>query len=131
MTEFTIGSQNAGAIQNVGGDLTMGDVTIAASWDAAAVRRELEQLEAEAARAPLPEAGRVAVDEALAEATAEAAKKAPDRGRIALLVQRATEILGQAGALAETGSGLVKSLQRTATVLGPAGKALLALLPIL
>ena len=46
-------------------------------------------------------------------------------------MQRATEILGQAGALAEAGSGLVKSLQQTATVLGPAGKALLALLPIL
>ena len=131
MTEFTIGAQNAGLIQNVGGDLTMGDVTVAASWDAAAVRRELEQLEAEAARVPLPEPARVEVDEALAEAAAESAKKAPDRGRIAQLVQRATEILGQAGALAEAGSGLVTSLQRTATVLGPAGKALLALLPIL
>jgi hypothetical protein len=131
MTEFTIGSQNAGVIQNVGGDLTMGDVTVAASWDPAAVRRELEQLEAEAARVPLPETARVAVDEALAEAAAESSKKAPDRGRIAQLVQRATEILGQAGALAEAGSGLVKSLQQTATVLGPAGKALLALLPIL
>jgi hypothetical protein len=131
MTEFTIGGQNAGVIQNVGGDLTMGDVTVAASWDPAAVRRELEQLGAEAARVPLPETARVAVDEALAEAAAESTKKAPDRGRIAQLVQRATEILGQAGALAEAGSGLVKSLQQTATVLGPAGKALLALLPIL
>ena len=131
MTEFTIGSQNAGSIQNVGGDLSMGDVTIAAAWDAAAVRRELEQLEAEAARFPLPEAQRVAVDEALAEAAAESAKKTPDRGRIARLVQQATETFGQAGALAEAGSGLVKSLQRTATVLGPAGKALLALLPVL
>jgi hypothetical protein len=131
MTEFTIGGQNAGLIQNVGGDLTMGDVTIAASWDAAAVRRELEQLEAEAAPARLPEAARVDVDNALAEATAESARKAPDRGKIAQLVQRATEILGDAGALAEAGSSLVMSLQRTATVLGPAGKAVLALLPIL
>lgn len=131
MTEFTIGSQNAGSIQNVGGDLTMGDVTIAASWDTAAVRNELARLEDEASRVTLPPASRVAVEKDLAAATAEAAKKAPDRGKIVQLVERAARILGEAGALATAGSGLVKSLRRTAAVLGPAGKTLLALLPLL
>ena len=131
MTEFSIGSQNAGVIQNVGGDLTMGDVTVAASWDAAAVRGELARLEEEVARIPLPPASRDAVEKDLAAAKTEAAKKAPDRGRIAQLVERASRILDEAGSLATAGSGLVKSLRRTATVLGPAGKTLLALLPVL
>jgi hypothetical protein len=126
-----IGSQNAGVIQNVDGDLTMGDVTVAASWDAGAVRSEIERLEAEAAKIALPDGSRVAVEEDLAAAKAEAAKKAPDRGKIVQLVERATRILGEAGALAEAGSALVRSLQQTAAVLGPAGKALLALLPVL
>jgi hypothetical protein len=130
MTDFTIGSQNAGVIQNVGGDVTMGDVTVAASWDAA-VRSELARLEEEAAKVPLPPASRVAVEKDLAAAKAEAAKKAPDRGKIAQLVERATRVLGEAGALATAGSSLVTSLRRTATVLGPAGKTLLALLPLL
>lgn len=126
-----IGSQNAGVIQNVEGNLTMGDVTVTASWDATAVRNELERLETEAAKVPLPDAVRVAVEEDLGAAKAEAAKKQPDRGRIVQLVERATRILGEAGALAEAGGGLVKSLQGTAAALGPAGKTLLALLPLL
>ena len=131
MATFEIGSQNAGSIQNVAGDLTIGELNVQASWDAGAVRRELAELRREAARLPLPHADRVALDGALAAAEREAAGARPDRGRIAQLVERATHVLADAGAVAGVGGGLVESLRRTAVALGPAGKALLALLPLL
>ena len=131
MAVFEIGSQNAGSIQNVAGDMTIGELNVQASWDAGAVRRELAELKEEAARIPLPHADRVAVDGALAAAAREAAGAKPDRGGIAQLVERATHVLADAGAVAATGSSLAASLRRTAVALGPAGKALLALLPLL
>ena len=131
MATFEIGSQTAGSIQNVAGNQTIGELNVEASWDAEAVRRELERLEEETVRIPLPHASRVAVEGALAGAAKEAARSTPDRGKTAQLVQRAAHVLDDAGALADAGSGLAASLRRTATVLGPAGKALLALLPLL
>jgi hypothetical protein len=126
-----IGSQKAGLIQNVEGNVTMRDVTVSTSWDLAAVRTELELLEREAAKVSLPPHSRAAVDKDLASAKAEAARAAPDRGKVARLVERATRIVDAAGGLVDAGSGLVESLHRTAAVLGPPGKALLALLPVL
>lgn len=131
MATFEIGTQNAGSIQNVAGDMTIHELSIQASWDAGAVRRELEQVRDETARVPLPHADRVAVEGALAAAGSEAARAEPDRGKIRRLVERATQVLADAGALAAAGSGLVESLRRTAVALGPAGKALLTLLPLL
>lgn len=131
MATFEIGSQNAGSIQNVAGDLTIGELNVQASWDAGSVRRELAELREETARVPLPHAARVALDGALTAAAREAAGARPDRGRIAQLVERATHVLAEAGALAAAGGGLDESLRRTAVALGPAGKALLALLPLL
>jgi hypothetical protein len=46
-------------------------------------------------------------------------------------VERATHVLEDTGALADAGTGLAASLRRTATALGPAGRTLLALLPLL
>lgn len=131
MATFEIGSQNAGSIQNVARDMTIGELNVQASLDARAVRRELAELRSEAARLPLLHADRVALDGALAAAEREAAAVRPDRGRIAQLVERATHVLAEAGALAAAGGGLAESLRRTAVALGPAGKALLALLPLL
>lgn len=128
---FEIGSQNAGSIQNVDGDLTIGEQRIEASWGAEELRRELATLEDEVARIPLPHTARVAVEGALAAAATEATGPAPDKGKIAQLVQRATHVLDDAGALTAAGGGLAESLRRTATVLGPAGKALIALLALL
>ncbi len=131
MATFEIGSQNAGSIQNVAGNQTIGVLRVEASWDATAVRQELVRLEEETTRTPLPHASRVAVEGALAAAAREAAGATPDRGKIAQLVQRATHVLGDAGALADAGGGLAESLRRLATVLGAAGKVLLPLLPLL
>jgi len=131
MATFEIGTQNAGSIQNVAGDMTIHELSSRASWDASVVRRELEQVRDEAARVPLPHADRAAVEGAFAAAEREAARAEPDRGKIGRLAERATQVLADAGALAAAGSGLTESLRRTAVALGPAGKALLALLPLL
>jgi hypothetical protein len=128
---FEIGMQTAGSIQNVDGNLTIGELNVEATWSTAGLRRELAELGEEIARVPLPYASRVAVDGALAAATAEAAGPAPDNGTIARLVERATHVLEDTGALADAGTGLAASLRRTAAALGPAGKTLLALLPLL
>ena len=50
---------------------------------------------------------------------------------IADLLQDATTVIGGAEGLATAGAGLVESLRRAATLLGPAGKTLLTLLPLL
>jgi hypothetical protein len=128
---FEIGSQNAVSIQNVDGDLSIREQHIEASWSAAELRRELATLEDEVARIPLPNTSRVAVEGALAAAATEAAGLAPDKGKIGKLVERATHVLDDAGALTAAGAGFADSLRRTATALGPAGKAVIALLALL
>lgn len=131
MATFEIGSQNAGSIQNVGGDLTIGELHVEAAWSTVEVRQELARLQEEVARSALPPAARAAAGAAVDAAAAEAGRPTPDRGRIAELLRDATTVFGEAGALATAGTGLVESLRRTATVLGPAGKTALALLPLL
>jgi len=95
------------------------------------VRQELTRLAEEIARTSLPHSSLVAAEGALAAAAAEAAGPTADRARIVQLLERATHVLDDAGALSTAGRGVVESLRRTAVVLGPAGKALLALLPLL
>ena len=128
---FEIGSQHAVSIQNVDGDLRIHEQRIDVTASAADVRHELALLQDEIARIPLPHASRVATEGALAAAASEAARPTPDRGKITQLVQRATVVLDDAGALATAGAGLGESLRRTANALGPAGKVVLALLPLL
>jgi hypothetical protein len=131
VTTFEIGSQNAASIQNVGGDLTIRDLHVEATWSTLEVRQELVRLQEELARVALPPDLRAAAEAAVGAAAAEAGRPSPDPGRIAQLLGEATPVAGEAGALATAGTGLVESLRRAATVLGPAGKALLALLPLL
>ena len=131
MTTFEIGSQNAASIQNVGGDLTIGELHVEAAWSTVEVREELTRLQEELARVALPADSRAAAEAAVDAAAAEARRPRPDSERIARLLREAATVAGEAGALASAGTGLVESLRRTATVLGPAGKTLLALLPLL
>jgi hypothetical protein len=128
---FEIGSQNAASIQNVGGDLTIRDLHVEATWSTLEVRRELARIQKELARVALPPDLRATAEAAVGAAAAEAGLPSPDPGRIAQLLGEATTVAGEAGALATAGTGLVESLRRAATVLGPAGKTLLALLPLL
>jgi hypothetical protein len=131
MTNFAIGTQNAASIQNVGGDLTIGELHADAAWSTVELGSELARLRELLDAAPLAYPTRVAAESALAAAQAEAAAPVPDRTRISELLQRATQVLASVGSLSTAGSGLVESLRRAAVVLGPAGKAVLALLPLL
>jgi hypothetical protein len=92
----------------------MGDVTFRAAIDSA---RE------EAAAYGIP-----AVDRALSAASAEATRPNPDNARVAALLNSATHGLRDAGALVDAGTSLGDSLRRAASVLGPVGAAVLALL---
>lgn len=131
MTTFEIGSQNAASIQNVGGDLTIGELHVEAAWITVEVRQELGRLQEELAHAGLPPEHRAAAEVAVGAAATEAGLPVPSRERIAELLHEATTVVGDAGGLATAGTGLAESLRRTATLLGPAGKTLLALLPLL
>jgi len=130
MTSFEIGSQTAASIQNVGGDLTVGSLHVEGTWSAVGVRDELAELRRLIDGASLPYPARHAAESAVAAAEAEAASPKPDRDRIAGLLQRATQVLGDADALTKAGTGLLDSLRRAAVALGPAGKALLLLLAV-
>jgi hypothetical protein len=130
MTSFEIGSQTAASIQNVGGDLAIGHLHVEAAWSTIAVQEELVRVRQALDGVPLTYPTRVAAESALAAAQAEATGPAPNPSRIAELLQRATQVLSSAGSLTSAGSGLAESLRRAAVVLGPAGKTLLALLPL-
>ena len=71
MTTFNIGSQNAGAIQNVGGDMVVQDgVHATANVHVIELRDRLAQLKEEIDRLALPADSHAAASEALAEAEA-------------------------------------------------------------
>jgi hypothetical protein len=127
MTTFNIGTQNAASINNVGGNMTVeGGIHAAAQWTSQ-VRTEIERAREALAQVPLPAAVRASADGALQEA-AKAASGDGDKGRVAELLAKATGTLKEAGALASAGTGLLESLKRAATILGPIGATVLALL---
>ena len=110
MTTFNIGSQNAGSIQNVGGDMEV-DHGIHGSVHVSELRGRLAELKAEVDLLELPTETRAAAWEALAEAEAEAAAPEPRSKRIGDSLRRVTKVLGEAGALTNAGVGLLSALQ--------------------
>lgn len=109
MTTFEIGSQTAGSIQNVGGDLGIDHLHVDATWSAVEVRHELARVQEQLAKIPLPHTARVAAEGALAAAASEAAAPESDRGRIAQLLERTTHVLGDAGALTTAAPALPRA----------------------
>jgi hypothetical protein len=127
MTTFNIGTQNAASINNVGGNMTVeGGIHAAAQWTSQ-VRTEIERAREALAQVPLLPEVRASADGAL-KGAAEAASGDGDKGRVAELLAKATGTLKEAGALASAGTGLLESLKRAATILGPIGATVLALL---
>jgi hypothetical protein len=111
MTTFNIGSQNAGSIQNVGGDMLVEHgIHGAANVHVVELRERLADLQREVERVPLPPEVRAAANQALADAEAEAAAPEPRSNRIGDNLRRATKALGDAGALTSAGVGLAKAL---------------------
>lgn len=124
MTTFNIGSQNAASIQNISGDSVVeGGLHVSASWQTAELRDAIDSARTEAAGYGLP-----AVDRALSAASAEATRPQLDNVRVAALLNSATRGLRDAGAVVDATTSLGESLRRAASVLGPVGAAVLALL---
>jgi hypothetical protein len=111
MTTFNIGSQNAGSIQNIGGNMVVQDgIHGTANVHVIELRGRLAQLSEEIDRLALPAESRAVAREALAEAEAEAAAPAPRSNRIAHSLRRVTESLAEAGVLASAAAGVVRAL---------------------
>jgi hypothetical protein len=111
MTTFNIGSQNAGSIENVGGDMVVhGGIHGTANVQILELRDRLAELKAEVDRLALPAATQAAAREALADAEAEAATPNPRPNRIRNSLRRVTGALEDGGALATAGLGLVRAL---------------------
>jgi hypothetical protein len=123
---FNIGSQQAGVVNNVAGDQTIGQLQAGLEVGALAAVGDLRSA---LAAAGLPEPERRAAGRAVDEVEGELRRPAPDRRRVAGRLEELAGLLGRAGALAAAADRLVPPLQHLAGWLGPAGHALLALLP--
>jgi hypothetical protein len=111
MTTFNIASQNAGSIQNVGGDMVVHDgVHATATGHVTELRSQLAYLSKEIDHVALSAQSRALVRGALAEAEAEAATPAPRSSRIAQSLRRVTETFEDAGGLANAAVGVVRAL---------------------
>jgi hypothetical protein len=105
MTTFNIGSQNAGSIQNIGGDMVVHDgIHASANTRVVELRRCLAELKAEVDGLALPPQTRAAATEALGEAEAEAAAPKPRSKQLGDSLRRVTNALGEAGALTYAGA---------------------------
>jgi hypothetical protein len=119
MTTFNIGNQNAGSIQNVGGDMAVhGGLHGSANVQVIELRGRLAQLSEELYRLPLPPESHAAARDALAEAETEAAAPEPRSDRIGRNLGRVTDVLEDAGALASAGTGLARALGRAVALVG-------------
>ena len=126
---FNIQNQNAGNISNVGGNqYNYGGQhgTVVSLADAHAAARALL---ATLHRVDLPPDLRAHVLDDVAAVEGAIAGGAPAQPEVAGRLDRVTRALSQAGALAAAGAGLVGPLTTLGRWLGPAGAALLALLP--
>lgn len=111
MSTFNIASQNAGSIQNVGGDMVVQDgLHGTATVHVTELRSQLAYLSEEIDHVALSAESRALVRGALAEAEAEAAIPAPRSSRIAQSLRRVTETLEDAGGLANAAVGIVRAL---------------------
>jgi hypothetical protein len=129
MATFNIGSQHAASINNVGGDMYVGELRAETPWRPAEVHAELTRVDRELSRLGLPPGPEAEIRQALSQATS--AHSDGDPHAVASGLTRVTRMLREAGALSNSAAGLVEALRRTGNALGPAGKQLLALLPAL
>ena len=124
-TTFNIGSQQAGAIYQAGGNQTIhhgGGTLHVEARDAAA------ELQTALATTPIPETSRQEAQQVLEAVETELQAPAPDKGAVAAGVERIIDVLGQAGALASAGESLAAPLRSIASFAGAAGAAALRLL---
>lgn len=122
---FSIGTQQAGTINNVVGDQTVGHSHSVLHIGALQAVGELRSAVAAAA---LPLQARQAADEALDEMQHELGNPAPDKRRVADRLEQLAGLLGRVGVLTAAANNLVTPLRHLAAWLGPAGQQVLRLL---
>jgi hypothetical protein len=122
---FNINSQNAAQINMAGRD-QYNTGPVVGLGDAVAAARALR---AALGQAPLPPGVREQVWDDASAVERELAGGAPDPQQTAGRLERITETLSRYGALASAGTALVGPLVTIGRWLGPAGTALLGLLP--
>jgi hypothetical protein len=127
VTTFNIGTQRAGAIANVGGDMIVRDLHVGDPWRPAEVRSELARLDRVLAGAQLPADAKRELSRLIGEAAADA-RSGGDPQEVESRLQQVTRLLDRAGGLARAGAGAVEALTAAASALGPTGKTLAALL---
>jgi hypothetical protein len=123
--QFNIGQQQAGVINNVGGNLNVdrfeGTLQVG--------NQLVADLRAALDRTPLPGPTRAEAGRALDEVERELERPQPDKSRIAARLEGLTRLLSSAGALAAAADNLLLPvLGKLADWLGPAGASLTALL---
>ncbi len=124
---FNIGKQEAGTINNVAGNQSIGgdQIGVLSNADALDILRSLRaELGASNMPAPASEAGDVELDAAEHELT----KDEPRPLVVAEHLERLTKIATAAGAAVTAGSKIGQSLLALARWLGPAGAVLASLL---
>ena len=129
---FQIGSQQAGQINNIGRDQTVyGGQRAGASFAGVEPLREVERLREALAGSGLDAPTRRAATRSLDEVEEELERDSPDRQKVAGGLERLTETFTRAGSLAKAGVELAGPLRQLAIWLGPLGKTVLAMVPLL
>ncbi len=129
---FNIGNQNAGNINNVGGDqhITGGQTGIMITTETA--RQAIVDLREVLKIIPLDPATSVEAKAEIDQIETVMRQPVPDRPRIAARLERLTRIFLTAGSLASAGSTLLQPLHTMANWLGGTlGQPILNLLPAL
>lgn len=129
-----IGSQQGGVFYNAGRDQHIRGnhtATVGTTGVTPDVLRAAKDLRAALESAELPPALLARAQEEMAAVENELSGEETDPPRVAGALQRLTGVLLAAGPLATAASSLVAPLETLASWLGPAGRALLQLLPML
>jgi uncharacterized membrane protein len=126
---FNIGNQQAGQINMAGRDQYNSGGQHGAVISVADAHAAVQAVWASLQNANLPPTVRDQLQQDVAAVERNLASAAPDRAQVAGRLERLTKTLGRYGALTAAGASLVTPLTTLGRWLGPAGAALLGLLP--
>jgi hypothetical protein len=125
---FNIGSQNAGQINNVAGDMHVSGGQHGVVGTPEVARQISRNLRRSVATVQLDRRSAQAARAEVDEIDAGLSREQPDRARVAGALERLTRLLSATGALAAAGAALVEPLQALAGWLGELGAPVLQLL---
>jgi hypothetical protein len=126
---FNIGNQEAGQINMAGRDQYNSGGQHGAVISVADAHTAVQAVWAALQRMHLPPRLRDQLHQDVAAVERSLASATPDRAQVAGRLERLTRALGRCGALAGAGASVVAPLTTLGRWLGPAGAALLGLLP--